>query len=154
MSSVKNIRFRFLLGVRKLMLGSLASLAIATTGGCMARTLTVDVVVMNYTPTALAYVSVDGHDAGDFYHAYAPGTIGGTVYCCIEVKPGQAHVKWEYDRPPSDTRPDELFKRDEIGIIPTPNGPYKYLGVHIYPDDHVEFTLTRDIPDEKKEGEH
>ena len=118
----------------------------------MARTLTVDVVVMNYTPTAVAYVSVDGHDAGGFYHAYAPGTIGGTVYCCIEVKPGPVHVKWEYSRPPSDTRPDELFKRDVVGIIPKPNGPYKYLGVHIYPDDHVEFTLSRDIPEEKVES--
>ena len=120
----------------------------------MARTLTVDVVIFNYTPKGLADIWVQNHYVGGFVQEYGPGGTGGGIYCCIEVKPGPAHVKWEYSRPPSDTRPDEFFKRDVVGIIPKPNGPYKYLGVHIYPDDHVEFTLSRDIPEEKKEGEH
>ncbi|MEY2151363.1 DUF3304 domain-containing protein [Rhodanobacter sp. 115] len=154
MNSVKSTWFRTVLGTRKLMLGLLASFAIATTGGCMAHTLTVDVVVFNYTPKALADIWVQDHYVGGFVQEYGPGGTGGGIYCCIEVKPGPTHVRWEYDRSPSDTRPDELFKRDVIGVIPKPHGAYKYLGVHIYPDDHVEFTLSRDIPDEKKEGVH
>lgn len=153
MKSDGAMQLRVASGVRKLVLGLLAILAITTTGGCMARTLTVSVVVFNYTPKAIADIWVQGHYVTGFVQEYGPGGTGGGIVCCIDVKPGPTHVRWQYDTTPSDTRPDEFFKRDVVGVVPKPNGPYKYLGVHVYPDDHVEFTLSRDIPDEKKEGE-
>lgn len=133
-------------------IAAMLAIAVLLLSGCAPRSITVYVTVMNYNLGAIANVWVDDHYVGGFYHGYAPGTIGGGAYCCITVKPGPVQVRYEFDRTPSDPRPNDFFKREATGVIPKPHGPYRYLGVHIYPDNHVEFTLSRDLPDEKKEG--
>lgn len=121
-------------------------------GGCMAHEMTVNVVVFNYTQKPLANVSIQAKYIGGYYQEYSEGT-GGKIYCCIDVKSGDANVSWEYDRDPSDNRPDDYFKRSISGVIPEGRSRSKYLGVHVYPSEGVEFTLSRDIPPERKEGE-
>lgn len=152
MTNIRNKLWDVVSSTRRLICSLIIVFAALATEGCMARTLTVNVVVFNYTPKAMADIWVQGHYVGGFVQEYGPGGTGGGIYCCIDVKPGPTHVTWQYDTIPSDTRPDSYFKRDVVGDIPKPPGPYKYLGVHIYPGDHVEFTLSRDIPSEKKEG--
>lgn len=124
------------------------------TGGCMGNKINVEVVVFNYTERPIAEITVQDQYMGGFYQAYGPGGTGGGIYCCIDVTPGEAEVKWEVGWPVKDPLPPEGINRVGSSVIPKPNGPYKYLGIHIYPDEKVEFTLTRDIPPEKKEGVH
>lgn len=123
------------------------------TGGCMGSKLNVEVVVLNYTPKAIAEITIQDQYIGGYYQEYGPGGTGGGIYCCIDVAPGDASIQWEYDRPRGTPSPPGGFVRKVKGVIPKPKGNYKFLGVHIYPDEKVEFTLTPDMPPEKKQGE-
>lgn len=121
------------------------------TGGCMAHEMTVNVVIFNYTSTPLGDMSVQGKYVGGYFQEYGPGGTGGGIYCCIDVRPGSADVKWTYGGIEGATKAGT--EASSKGVIPKPSGAFKYLGVHVYPDERVEFTLTRNIPSEKKEGE-
>lgn len=116
--------------------------------------MNVEVIVFNYTSKAVSEITIQGQYMGGYYQEYGSGGTGGKIYCCINVRPGAADVQWEYDREPGDPIPVEGFVRKVHGLIPLPGGSYKYLGVHIYPDDSVKFSLTRDLPEEDKEGRH
>lgn len=121
-------------------------------GGCVGGKLNVEVVLLNYTSKAIAEVTIQGEYIGGYYQEYGPGGTGGGIYCCIDVKPGSAIIQWEYDRPRGTSVPPEGFVRKVSVLIPEPKVGYKFLGVHIYPDERVEFTLTQDMPSEKKQG--
>ncbi|MCD7099296.1 DUF3304 domain-containing protein [Stenotrophomonas sp. MMGLT7] len=120
-------------------------------GGCMAQEMSVNVVVFNYTSSPLGDMVVQGKYVGGYFQAYGSGGTGGGIYCCIDVKPGAADVRWTYGG--IEGAPRAGIQASSTGKIPKPSGAYKYLGVHVYPEERVEFTLTRDIPPEKKEGE-
>lgn len=134
-------------------IGALFAALSMMVSGCVRHGAAVHVVVFNYSSRPLANMVVGGQYVLGYLQEYGQGGTGGGIYCCIDVTPGRANVSWEYDRAPSDNRPDDYFKRNVAGVIPRPVDGGKYLGVHVYPDERVEFTLTRDIPSEKKEGE-
>ncbi|QSQ53714.1 DUF3304 domain-containing protein [Xanthomonas cerealis pv. cerealis] len=123
-----------------------------TAGGCMAREMTVNVVVFNYTSKPLAEMTVQGKYVGGYFQEYGDGGTGGGVFCCIDVKQGPAEVKWTYGG--EEGTPKTGINASSSGDIPVLRGDYKYLGVHIYPDEKVEFTLTESIPAERREGEN
>ena len=117
----------------------------------MAHEMTLNVVVFNYMPQPLGDVKVGGHNVGGYFQEYNPGGAGGGIYCCIDVKPGATQVAWTYGG--VEGAPKAGTNASSTGVIPNLSKGYRYLGVHIYPDERVEFTLTRDIPSEKKEGD-
>lgn len=118
------------------------------TGGCMAHGTKVNVVVFNYTPTPLGEVTIQGNYIGGYYQAYADGT-GGKIYCCIDVRSGHAALEWTYGG--EEGAPKAGTQATAAGEIPKPAADDRYLGVHVYPDEKVEYTMTRDIPEEKKQ---
>lgn len=127
--------------------------AVSAASGCTAteKKMEVEVVVFNYNPQPIAEITIQGQYIGGFYGGYGPGGTGGKIYCCVNVKPGSAEVKWRYSG--VEGGPKVGVNDKAIGVIPEPESTeHKYLGVHLYQNSAVEFTLTRDIPGEKKQG--
>lgn len=122
--------------------------------GCsvMERKINVEVVVYNYLPVAVGEIRIQGNYIGGYYTEHTSGGTGGKIYCCIEVNPGVAEVSWEIDRQPGVQEPPEGWVRAARAEIPRPDKEDKFLGVHIYPGEVVEFTLTSNIRPEKPQG--
>lgn len=121
------------------------------TGGCMSGKMNVEVVVLNYNTQPVGELTIQGNYIGGYYGGYGPGGTGGKIYCCIDVRRGPAIVEWMYGGAEGASKSGTHDKA--TGLIPEPSEGYKFLGVHMYPDGVVEFTLTRDMPSEKKQGE-
>jgi len=137
---------------RKKIVVSLAALTyLLMSGGCMAHKMRVEVVIFNYNTQPVAEFKIQDKYIGGYYQEYGQGGTGGKIYCCIDVRPGEATVEWVYGG--TEGTPKAGSHAHASGMIPEPEDEYKYLGVHLYPDEHVEFTLTRYIPGEKKKGE-
>lgn len=118
--------------------------------GCTSNTVTLNIVVFNYTESSLFDLQigdsfVQGH--------YRKKTGGGGVVGGVPVPIGETTVSWRYDTYPSDPRPRSQFARKVNAVVPKPEKGDRFLGVHIYPDDVVEFSLSKDIPGKKKQGE-
>lgn len=119
-------------------------------GGCASRSATLNVTVLNYTDSSVFDLQigksfVQGH--------YRKKSGGGSVVGGVKVPVGKAIMKWEYDTFPEDTRPRSYFMREVEVVVPKPSKGDRFLGVHIYPGDIVEFSLTSGIPWKKKQGE-
>lgn len=110
--------------------------------------MNVEVVVFNYNPQPIAELVIQGDYLGGFYGGYGLGGTGGKSYCCIEVMPGEAEVRWRYSGREGDSKVG--LNDRATALIPAPAGEYKYLGVHISPDSTVEFRLTQKYPLDKK----
>ena len=120
--------------------------------GFPGRQMIVEVVVYNYSPNPISSVRVQGQPVLGHFQKYGPGGTGGSIYCCIEVRPGRAEVGWELGRPPGTPEPPEGWFRAVTGDVPKPAPGDKFLGVHVYAEDAVELTLTPDIRREKPQG--
>lgn len=130
------------------------SLMLIVIGGCGAleRKMNVEVVVYNYSSNSVSSLRVQGQPVLGHFQRYGPGGTGGSIYCCIEVRSGDAEVQWEVGRPPGTPEPPEGWFRTASAKIPQPASGDKFLGVHIYAGDVVEFTLTPNIRREKPQG--
>ena len=119
--------------------------------GCMSRSATLNITVLNYTESNLFDVQI-----GDSYVQgyYRKKTGGGTGVGGVKVPLGKTTVSWLYDTYPGDPRArTEYFKRRVEVEVPKPSKGDRYLGVHIYPGDIVEFSLSNGMPWRKKQGE-
>ena len=120
-------------------------------GGCASRSATLNVTVLNYTDSSVFDLQigksfVQGH--------YRKKSGGGSVVGGVKVPVGKTTVSWFYDTFRGDPRArTEYFKRDVEVVIPKPSKGDRFLGVHIYPGDIVEFSLSNGIPGKKKPGE-
>lgn len=118
--------------------------------GCMSRSAVLNVTVLNYTDTSIYDIQLgNSYVQGHYWKKSGGGTgVGG-----VKVPIGTASVKWIYSTFAGDPRPESYFAREVEVQIPKPSKSDRYLGVHIYPGDVVEFSLTNGMPHRKKQGE-
>ncbi|ANB74870.1 hypothetical protein AYM40_20670 [Paraburkholderia phytofirmans OLGA172] len=109
----------------------------------------------NYTPYNLdRFVITDkyGNRAGGGGDLM-PGSGEGRLSCCYKLKGTDFTVKWDvYDQDKAMINPyapiDMIHKVTEVHLPPTkvPGGAgERILGLHFYPDDHIEFEFRRDL---------
>jgi len=110
----------------------------------------VEVVVFNYSPDhEIAEVSVQGRYVGGVHWRREDSGSSARSMCCIDVTPGRADIAWEIGWPVSLPLPEDGLGRSASAVIPEPQGRPRFLGVHVYADEHVEFTLTPEWPAER-----
>jgi len=109
----------------------------------------------NYTPYNLTrFIITDkfGNRAGGGGDLM-PGSGGGSLSCCYQLKGTQFTVKWtlvdqdEFLKDPYGPL-KEIHKTTELSYPPTKvKGELgeRVLGLHFYPDDHVEFEFRTDL---------
>ena len=119
-------------------------------GGCASRSATLNVTVLNYTDINVYDIAIgDSYVQGHYWKKSGGGSVVGGV----RVPIGKTIFHWTYSTHPDDTRPESYFKRDVEVVVPKPSKGDRFLGVHIYPGDIVEFSLSKRIPWRKKQGE-
>lgn len=106
------------------------------------RPIELTVVGLNYTDLSIYSFSVGGI-GGATIAVSSPITGGGGGVCCLRWYPGAqlpipVKVKW--------TRDNKRFCEKEALITgPEPLRP-RHLGVHFFPDGHIELKLTEEYP--------
>jgi len=109
----------------------------------------------NYTPYNLdRFVITDkyGNKAGGGGDLM-PGSGEGRLSCCYKLRGTDFTVKWDvYDQDKAMRNPyapiDMIHKVTEVHLSPTKiegGAGERILGLHFYPDDHIEFEFRRDL---------
>jgi uncharacterized protein DUF3304 len=99
----------------------------------------------NYTDLYIDSFSVNGQGGGNI-NVSSPTSGGGGSVCCVLFSRGSAlplrvKVKW--------TRDGERWCEQEVLITgPIPVSP-EHLGVHFFPDGHIEAEITENYPKPK-----
>ena len=107
-------------------------------------TVTLDVVLFSYLDRPIFEVIVGKHDVGvaGAYPYSGRGTMTG-----VQFSLGSQKITWRY----TDTGETIIAKNTpELKDIP-PNA--RYLAIHIYPDNTVEFIFTEHFPGLSPRGE-
>ncbi len=106
-------------------------------------TATLDVVLFNYLDRSIFDVFVGEHDIGVAgpYPYSGKGTMMG-----LRFSIGPQKITWRLDGPEGMPRNGEVvFAKNSPELRNVP-GNVRFLAVHIYPDDTVEFLLTEHFP--------
>lgn len=99
----------------------------------------------NYTDLYIDSFEVNGQGGGNLYVS-SPTAGGGGSVCCVSWSPDTPRpvpltVRW--------TRGQDRWCEQEVAISgPVPAKP-EHLGVHFFPDGHIEAELTEDYPSVK-----
>lgn len=99
----------------------------------------------NYTDLPIDHFSVNGQGGGNINVSTLTSGGGGNV-CCVSFSPGSTlplriKVEWTRDR--------ERWCEQEVLIYdPIPASPM-HLGVHFFPDGHIEAEITENFPELK-----
>lgn len=109
-----------------------------------------NVEVISYIDHVITNIFFNGTPLGVMNRYGATGTIAG-----VQIPFGVQTLHWELDGPKGTPR---------IGEVVIPKGPLvispeqippgtRYLGIHLYPDDTVEFTFAEGIPELTARGQ-
>ena len=115
----------------------------------MQRETALNVEVFSYVDRVITDISFNGTGLGVMNRYGGTGTIT-DVY----IPFGKQTLKWTLDGPEGTPRNGEiLIARNQLIISPEqiPAGT-RYLGIHLYPDDTVEFTFAEGIPERTARG--
>ena len=118
----------------------------------------VSFITYNYTPWDLEYVQVQDAQGGKAgTGSVSPGGGEGAVACCYTLQGTEFKVRWRggdgalmqkymYD----EAKYDSVFFTKTTSVefpptkVPPGEGPL-YLELHIYPDEHMEMALSREL---------
>lgn len=130
--------------------GFVAGLLMLWASACKARPKRVElnVVVYNYWDRPIFDVFVDGRWGGssEEYPATGGGIIVGVMF-----ELGPKTVSWRLDGPGGTPRNGEtVVNKNPLSLSEVPKGA-KYLGVHLYPDETVELTVSSGPPRDMKD---
>lgn len=143
--------------MRKALVGVLLCLGLVA--GCKAEPTYqgVSVVTYNYTPWDLELVQIVDASGGVAATGMVPSGGGeGSVSCCYTLKGTEFVVKWKggdadlMRKHMYDGKFDEVMFNKEAKMhfpatdVPKGDGPV-ILELHIYPDEHMELALSRDL---------
>jgi hypothetical protein len=78
---------------------------------------------------------------------------GGSVIAGASVKLGPQVVTWRLDGPKGMARNGETVTAKNAPLLAPPPSTARYLGIHIYPDDTVEFIYSQYLPERTERGE-
>ncbi|MFY0526730.1 DUF3304 domain-containing protein [Archangium gephyra] len=99
----------------------------------------------NYTDLYIDSFEVNGQGGGNLFVS-SPTAGGGKGVCCMSFRPGtklpvQLRIKWTRDR-------KRWCEKEALLTGPVPANP-RHLGVHFFPDGHIEAEITEDYPELK-----
>ncbi|WP_224361436.1 DUF3304 domain-containing protein [Hyalangium versicolor] len=97
----------------------------------------------NYTDLYIDSFEVNGQSGGNLFVSSTTSGGGGSV-CCTRWIPGSQlplRVSWSRD--------GKRWCEQEVSLPPSPPAAPRHLGVHFFPDGHIEAELTEDYPDLK-----
>ena len=138
--------------VRRLALGWMACgvmLPLAACGRAVQKETRLNVEVFSYVDRVIVDISFNGTGLGVMNRYGGTGTIT-DVY----IPFGKQTLKWTLDGPEGTPRNGEIMTaRNQLIISPDqiPAGT-RYLGIHLYPDDTVEFTFAEGLPERTARG--
>lgn len=97
----------------------------------------------NYTDLYIDSFEVNGQGGGNLFVS-SPTSGGGGGVCCVSFWPGtklpvQLTIKWTRDR-------KRWCEKEALLTGPVPANP-RYLGVHFFPDGHIEAEITENDPE-------
>ena len=128
----------------------LCGAALVPLSACEAKPMTqitVDISVVDYFKRPIFDVFVNGRDFGG-----GAGVNGlNSIELGASVKLGHQKVTWRLGGPEGMARNGETVNAKNIPVLNAADIPkgVKWLALHIYPDDTVEFTFSKGTP-----GEH
>ncbi|AJK45308.1 DUF3304 domain-containing protein [Burkholderia plantarii] len=132
----------------RLLVGLMSLLPLAA---CSERTMNLDVSIYNYWPRAIYDVAVNGQYAGGAYMGYHPGGAGGSVVCCIKVKPGPITI--EYSLGGSEGMPRLGERIHATAVLQALPDNSKVLTMHVYPNGTAFAEASKEYVDERPEPE-
>lgn len=132
----------------RLLVGLMSLLPLAA---CSERTMNLDVSIYNYWPRAIYDVAVNGQYAGGAYMGYHPGGAGGSVVCCVKVKPGPITI--EYSLGGSEGMPRLGERIHATAVLQALPDNSKVLTMHVYPNGTAFAEASKEYVDERPEPE-
>lgn len=78
---------------------------------------------------------------------------GGSVIANARIKLGPQIATWRLDGPKGMARNGESMTAKNTPVLAMPPRNARYLGIHIYPDDTVEFIYSQYLPERTERGE-
>ncbi|WP_257461086.1 DUF3304 domain-containing protein [Archangium lipolyticum] len=99
----------------------------------------------NYTDLYIDSFEVNGQGGGNLFVS-SPESGGGGGVCCVSwspegTTPVRLKITWTRDR-------KRWCEKEVLLTGPAPSNP-RHLGVHFFPDGHIEAEVTEDYPDLK-----
>jgi hypothetical protein len=115
----------------------------------MQKETTLHVEMFSYVDQVITDISFNGTGLGVMNRYGGTGTIT-DVY----IPFGNQILKWTLDGPEGTPRNGErMTPKNQLVISPEQIPPgTRYLGIHVYPDDTVEFTFAESIPERTVRG--
>lgn len=101
-----------------------------------------EIMGFNYTDLYIDSFEVNGNGGGNLFVS-SPDSGGGGGACCAAwspdgTLPAQLKITW--------TRDGKRWCEQEVTLSgPAPASP-RYLGVHFFPDGHIEAEVTQELP--------
>ncbi|PHV13758.1 hypothetical protein CSQ90_27355 [Janthinobacterium sp. BJB303] len=137
---------------RRLALGLIACgliLPLAACGQRVQKETALHVEVFSYVDRVISDISFNGTGLGVMNRYGGTGTIT-DVYIPFGIQT----LKWTLDGPEGTPRNGErMTPKNQLVISPEQIPPgTRYLGIHVYPDDTVEFTFAESIPERTVRG--
>jgi len=107
------------------------------------QSVSLEIDGFNYTDLYIDSFEVNGQGGGNLFVS-SPTSGGGGGVCCVSFNPGtklplQLRIKWTRDR-------KRWCEKEALLTGPVPANP-RYLGVHFYPDGHIEAEITENDPE-------
>jgi hypothetical protein len=115
--------------------------------GCGVSAMEMNVVVFNYWPRAISFAYVNGESAGGGFGAYGPGGTGGSIACCLSIRPGTLKVNWMLGGGENDPLTGMEMSTD-VQLKEIKPGA-KYLAVYLYADGTAAVDTAKSIPDDR-----
>jgi len=99
----------------------------------------------NYTDLYIDSFEVNGQGGGNLFVS-SPTSGGGGSVCCVSFRPGTRlpvalTIKWTRDR-------KRWCEKEVLLTGPVPANP-RHIGVHFFPDGHIEAEITAEYPELK-----
>lgn len=103
-----------------------------------------DVSAISYIERPIFEIKLNGIEVG---------TGGGGLMTGVAVKLGPQSVTWRLDGPKGTPGNGDTVKAKNTPILTKVDPNFRYLGVHIYPDNTVEIIPERYWPEKTEKGE-
>jgi hypothetical protein len=119
--------------------------------GCEAKTMhgTFEVILFSYLDRTIFEVLVSGFEigaAGEYPYS------GGASMSGVTMKYGPHKVSWRLGGPEGMARNGETVRATNEPVLARPPASHRFLGVHIYTDNTVEFVTSVHFPELSERG--
>lgn len=104
-----------------------------------------DIRVFGYVGRPIFDIFINNKDTGS--------VGGGGQIIGFSMRLGPQIVTWRLDGPKGTARNGETVNAKNVPILAPPPPGARYLGIHIYPDETVEFIYSEFLPERTERGD-